>query len=184
MSDISTTVAGTDLKTGYPCNESGQLLDPYKDGENVVDWKPGMELSPLTEPCGRSEYNIGTEDVCYCFDFKIITALTAPYRKFLILDAVVNSKIGSFIQQAGYEVIDLADYRSTVSLGLIDLACHGISNSKEPSIVHSDENADIYHFHRAVFVAVQRGLGKEVPDFIDQQLRFGDSEINTYCQIT
>lgn len=92
--------------TGYPRDQWGHLLSTtdLRDGDVIPGWdKPGTELPNITSPYGHLEFAIGSGDDFHCFDYEKIDA--GPRGLFMVLHGTVNSETGSFIENAGYEVL-------------------------------------------------------------------------------
>lgn len=67
-----------------------KTASPYDD---EPDWLDIKEYPVNTDPYGKLEFVIGSEDDFVCFDYQ-----TEPEQEVIILHAVLNCETGSFIQ--------------------------------------------------------------------------------------
>jgi hypothetical protein len=167
-------------KTGYPRDEKGYLLNPYSPEHNILveGWdKHGTELFNLTNPYGLLEFAIGEKDDFWCFDCAFL-------EQHIILHATVHGEIGCFLDAFTYVIIPfkLYDYDA---LGFTDQAIdwlqwNGIKHHKK------GWNQDLYYFHRAVhhaFIKATAEHADEIPEFSEDELRFGGERIDRFCNI-
>jgi hypothetical protein len=82
-------------------------------GNPTKDWI-NEEGKDATDPYGHLIWSVGTDDDFICFDHCRI-------GNFMVLEAVVNSETGSFIDTFAYEEVDLADAEAT-AIGMVDNA--------------------------------------------------------------
>lgn len=182
IKDLGTGIVdGLDIRTGYPVDKWGHLLDPCDPStgtiiEGIVPH--GTELYNLTSPYGFLEFAVGSSDDFWCFDYNIIESLKDPGKFFVILHAVVNSETGGFIDGAGYEVIPIEEYVYQAS-SMVDGA---IEWCYENRVRHSKKgwNQGPYFFGRAVDLAVLRKRGIDVSKFSERQRRFGGVRICSF----
>lgn len=133
-SDLGTgTVHDICPVTGYPRDQWGHLLQTTSlhDGSVLPDWKKtGTELPNFTSPYGHLSFAIGSGDDFHCFDYVSVNA--GPMGEFMVLHATINSETGSFIDNAGYEVLPcntMTEKKAVIreAFGMVDDAmewCH------------------------------------------------------------
>lgn len=123
--------------TGFPLTQYGHLLQTTSlhDGSVITDWdKPGTELPNFTSPYGHLEFAVGSGEDFYCFDYEVINA--GPRGKFIIMDSVINSETGGFIENAlnGYVVLPVntvAQDSAAIheAFGMVDQALEWCNNN-------------------------------------------------------
>jgi hypothetical protein len=171
--DLGTgTVASVDPVTGYPMDKYGHLLDPQDDnGELVENWQEtGTELFNLTSPYGFLNFAIGNGDDFLCMDYTVIDVDDGQY---IILDTVLNSETGSFIQGGGYEVLPvntLAEKREAIR------TTYGMMDGGFEDVRHSVKgwNQDVWYWSRCVARAL---FPDEMEKFSERQMRRGGKRI-------
>ena len=103
---------------------------------------------PNTDPYGELEFAVGSADDFHCFDYDV-----QPHGVWL--HAVINSEIGSFIQNADDPQFVPFNEAENVALGYIDQALEWCGENEVGHDV-SGWNQDPYYFVRAVAAAVDR----------------------------
>jgi hypothetical protein len=144
---------------GYPVDEWGHLLskDKQRDGQALE----------LTSPYGALEYAIGSGDDFVCFDYAILD------NGLVALHSVLNSETDGFIQDGQYVVVAL-DQAPDHALALMDGAFEDVEHDE------NEWNQDHWFFYRSICLDMLREKGVEIPDFSDQERRFGGERIEGF----
>jgi len=172
------TVTGLDRKTGFPVDQWGHILSPFdeRDG-SLIDFSHGTVLRNTTNPYGFLEYAVGSGDDFHCFDYHIINA--GVKGLFIILDSVLNSETGSFIQGDGYWIlpINTTEERKravATALSIVDGACDWAAEN-EVRVTKRGWNQDYMYFVRSV---AQSLFPYKMEGFSARQMRFGGKKID------